>query len=108
MNEMKTLTILGKTYEIADQQARDALEKIGSNSTIVSNVLAAIPYSSAVKIAQADNTITVTVSLNDGSESVSIVELDSNGYPTSITTDGVKCAITWEGFAETEEATTNE
>lgn len=43
------------------------------------------------------DTITVTVTLEDGSASTSVMTLE-NGYPKKIVTDGVQMDMTWEGF----------
>lgn len=43
------------------------------------------------------NDITVTVTLEDGQISTSVMTLE-NGYPTKIVTDGVQMDMTWEGF----------
>lgn len=51
-----------------------------------------------VKVVRSDDTITVTVTYADGAESVSVIDLDENEYPVSITTDGTACAVSWEGF----------
>lgn len=52
----------------------------------------------AISVVQDGTTITLTVTLQGGVESESIITVDDAGYPTSIVTDGVSCAVTWEGF----------
>lgn len=54
----------------------------------------------AVSIAtvKTDNAVTVTAAYDDDSTSVSVITLDDNGYPVSITTDGVTTTLSWEGF----------
>ena len=42
--------------------------------------------------------ITVTTKTENGSEYTDIIQLNDNGCPTSITSDGVRCAVTLEGF----------
>lgn len=54
----------------------------------------------AMSVVQSDTEITITTTLQGDVESVSVVTLDSEGYPTTIVTDGVSCAVTWEGFEE--------
>ena len=56
----------------------------------------------AVRVAsvKSESSVTVTSAYDDGTESVSVVTLDANGDPVSVTTDGVTCTLTWEGFDE--------
>ena len=44
--------------------------------------------------------IVVATSLEDGSGTISIINLDENGYPSQIVTDGVAVPVTWEGFED--------
>ena len=44
--------------------------------------------------------IVVATSLEDGSGTISIINLDENGYPSQIITDGVAVPVTWEGFED--------
>ena len=100
MIPMETLNIFGKTYEIVDEKARNAIEDLADSSCSVGDVLASFPYSSAVNISRTNDTITITIKLNDGTESVSVIELDENGYPKNIVVDNVACSISWDGFEE--------
>lgn len=54
----------------------------------------------ATSVVQSDNTITVTTTLEGGTTSTSVITLDENDYPVTITTDGVACAVSWTGFEE--------
>ena len=45
-----------------------------------------------------DSSITLTTKLQGEQSSVSVVTLDDNGFPEKITTDGVECIVSWEGF----------
>lgn len=64
----------------------------------VDEVLDAIPQATAVSIVRDGQTITLTTTLEDGAAPTSVVTLDDNDYPTLIVTDGVECAVSWEGF----------
>lgn len=134
MPEMKTLTILGKTYEIVDDKARTSVTALESqignmSSTSVSyetqtltddqkiqartNIDAisaddlndVIPKATTGTIVQADGTITVTLNLTDGGTTTSTVTM-TDGFPSTIDTDGSVLTLTWEGFSTT--ATVNE
>lgn len=51
-----------------------------------------------IDIVAVDNVITVTTTLEGNKTTSSIITLDENGYPSIISTDGIECKITWEGF----------
>lgn len=53
-----------------------------------------------VSVVKSGSTITVTTTLQGDVSSVSKITLDENEYPVSITTDGVACAVSWEGFED--------
>lgn len=59
----------------------------------------AIPNATNVSVVSADGSITVTATYDNGSESVSVIALDENDYPVSVTTNGVECNVSWEGFS---------
>ena len=44
------------------------------------------------------NTVTITSTYSDNSDSVITMVLDDDNYPVSVTKDGVECTLTWEGF----------
>lgn len=52
----------------------------------------------SVNMVKADNVITATMNLDNGDTITSIINLNDDGYPVAITTDGVECTINWEGF----------
>lgn len=52
----------------------------------------------AIGIAKAENTVTITLDLDDGTTSTSVVTLDDDDKPLTVVTNGVECAVTWEGF----------
>ena len=104
MTEMKTLTILGKTYEIVDDKARSSVTDL---ETQIEGVLDTIPKATTGTIVQADNTITVTLNLTDGDTTTSVITM-SNGYPSTIVTDGLPLTLTWEGFDTTAAASEEE
>lgn len=54
----------------------------------------------ALEIVKGKNAITVTTTLEGGEDTTSKIQLDEAGNITTITTDGVACAVTWEGFDE--------
>lgn len=143
MPEMKTLTILGKTYEIVDASARSSAASLQSqvgnlesqignmSSTSVSyetqeltddqkiqartNIDAisaddlndVIPKATTGTIVQADGTITVTLNLTDGDSTTSTVTM-TDGFPSTIDTDGSVLTLTWEGFNATAAASEEE
>lgn len=86
MVTMKTLTIGGKTYEIFDDAARTAIANLPEYSKVT-----------AISVVKAENTITITAT-ESGVNTVHIITLDENGYPTKIATDNTECSISWEGF----------
>lgn len=51
-----------------------------------------------VSVVKAEGTVTITATLKDGGESVTVIDIDENDTPTKITTNGVECPISWEGF----------
>lgn len=76
----------------------EAPEGGGGGGATVEEVLAAIPQATDITVVKADDTITLTTTLDDGSVSTSVVTLDSNGYPSTVVTDGVECSVSWDGF----------
>lgn len=64
----------------------------------VDEVLDAIPQATAIAFVQDGQTITATVTLEGGVTSTSVITLNADGYPTTVVTDGVECAVSWEGF----------
>ena len=77
---------------IAEFEARIAALERGSGDEIT---LAAVTSANVVK---ADGKVTITAKLEDGTDSVTVIDLDENDVPTKITTNGVECPVTWEGF----------
>ena len=57
-----------------------------------------IPAVTSIGMVQNDGTITMSVGYEGGATVESVITLDSDGYPTTIVTDGVSCTVTWEGF----------
>lgn len=56
------------------------------------------PGAVSVAVSRSGSEVTVAAAYNDGTEAVSVIALDENDYPLSVTTDGVVCQISWEGF----------
>ena len=52
----------------------------------------------SVSMVRADNIITATLNLDSGDAITSTINLNDDGYPVAITTDGVECTVSWEGF----------
>ena len=59
---------------------------------------AASPKAVSVAVVREGNAVTVTAAYDDGGTSISVIALDENDYPLSVTTDGHACSISWEGF----------
>ena len=57
----------------------------------------------AISAVKDGNTITMTVTLEGGETSESVVTLDDSGYPIKVVTDGAECALNWDGFEEATE-----
>lgn len=69
------------------------------NAKVVSeDIWADLPQVNSVKVTKGEGTVTIDLTLEDGSTSKELITLDENDYPVSIVTDGVTCPITWEGF----------
>ena len=49
-------------------------------------------------VVKADGKVTITERMEDGTDSVTVIEYDENEVPTKITTNGHVLPITWEGF----------
>ena len=62
------------------------------------DIWANLPQVTSMTVTKADSTVTIAMTLEDGSTSQSVITLDENDYPVSIVTDGVTCSVTWEGF----------
>lgn len=52
----------------------------------------------STNIVKSGNAITVTTALEGDETTTSEITLNSEGYPTTIVTDGVECVISWDGF----------
>lgn len=66
--------------------------------TVSEGIWADLPQVNSVKVTKGEGTVTIDLTLEDGSTSKEVITLDENDYPISIVTDGVTCPITWEGF----------
>lgn len=51
-----------------------------------------------ISFVQEDTTVTVTTTLQGDETHTDVITLNDNGYPVSIVSDGVECAVSWEGF----------
>ena len=56
------------------------------------------PKATNVSVVKSDSTVTITATLEDNSQSVTVITIDENDVPTKITKDGMECPISWEGF----------
>lgn len=74
----------------------------GEGGATVEEVLEALPDAGSASFVKSGNVITAEVVMDDGSISTSVIELE-NGLPKKVTTDGVECPMTFEGF-ETEDS----
>lgn len=74
----------------AEDKAEDVANDIWQN----------LPQGTSVSVVKSGTTVTVTLTLEGGITSTSVITVDDNDYPVSIVTDGVACAVTWEGFDE--------
>ena len=81
-------------------QAKESGEFTVDTAEVVEAVLDEIPKASSLSFVRSGNTITATIPLDNGSTSTSIITLDEDGCPTNVTTDGVACPVSWEGFDE--------
>ena len=63
-------------------------------------VIEGLPVATNMAMVKADNTITVTVALQGDQTTTSIITLNADGYPIDVTTDGLACTLSWEGFDE--------
>lgn len=63
-------------------------------------VIEGLPMATNMAMVKVDNTITVTVGLQGDQTSTSVITLNADGYPTDVTTDGLACTLSWEGFDE--------
>lgn len=52
----------------------------------------------AIAVVKEEQTVTVTQTLQGDVTSTSVITLDDNDFPVAIVTDGVECAVSWEGF----------
>lgn len=57
-----------------------------------------LPSATSVSAVKTDNSITVTATYDNNTQSVSVIELDGNGDPVTVTKDGKTCTLSWEGF----------
>lgn len=78
--------------EVLRKYAEDKAEDVAEG------IWADLPQVNSVKVTKGEGTVTIDLTLEDGSTSKEVITLDENDYPVSIVTDGVTCPITWEGF----------
>ena len=62
--------------------------------------ISGLRQATAVSMVKVDNTVTVSTTLQGDDTIVSEITLDEEGYPSKIVTDGVECAVSWEGFED--------
>ena len=67
-------------------------------ATEAAEAVSDLPAVTAIDMVQSNNTITMTTTYEGDITVNSVITLDSDGYPTTIVTDGVSCAVSWEGF----------
>lgn len=103
MLNMSSTSVSYEAQELTDDQKFQARTNIDAIS--VGDLNDVIPKPTTGSIVQANNTITVTLNLTDGDTTTSVVTM-TDGFPTTINTDGNVLTLTWEGFSTA--ATVNE
>ena len=80
----------------------EVLRRYAENSAkeVAEDVWENLPQSTNCVVKRVEQTITISLTLEGGVTSQSVITLDDNDYPISILTDGVNCPISWEGFDE--------
>lgn len=83
------------------------VKDLNGEGATVEEVLEALPDAGAASFVKNGNVITASVTMDDGSISTSVIELE-NGLPKKVTTDGVECPMTFEGFDNTDTSDTSD
>lgn len=52
----------------------------------------------SIRVVRSGLTVTVTTTLEGGGTHTDAITLDDNDYPLTVVSDGVECAVSWEGF----------
>lgn len=91
------VTILGTLSVEVDETLTESGK--AADAAVVGGKIAELTReATTIAVVLADNTITITTAFEDESQSVSEITLGSDDYPEKVTTDGVECAVSWEGF----------
>ena len=78
-----TLTVAGKAADAA--AVGEQFRKLTQGTT-------------GARIVRSGSTVTVTATLEDGTQNVEVITEDANGIPSTITRNGKSFSTTWEGF----------
>ena len=70
---------------------------------LVEDILADLSGPVSITLTRDGSNIIVDTILANSCETVSVITLNENDYPISVTTDGVECTINWDGFANGQE-----
>lgn len=92
-----TLTVAGMAADakaVGDALAEIPVEVSDDGYTSIEGLRNA----TSIDMVRTGNTIVITTVYDGDIAAESVITLDENDYPISITTDGVECTISWEGF----------
>lgn len=88
--------VLYVPQELTEEQKAQARENIGAAAPDESgNGGGSIAALTGWEIVQSSDAVTLNYTLEDGSEHTDVIGLDANGYPVSITHDGIAAPGTW-------------
>lgn len=92
-----TNAVLYVPQELTEDQKAQARENIGAAAPDESgNGGGSIAALTGWEIVQSSDAVTLNYTLEDGNEHTDVITLDANGYPISISHDGVEAPGTWE------------
>ena len=87
--------------EITETETADAVEEIPVTVDEEGYTdITGLRQPTDIRVVKSGNRITMTTTVQGGKTVTSVIALDGEGYPTTITTDGLACALSWEGFDE--------
>lgn len=90
----KILTVVNGVWAAAEAPALEKIEVDEDGFTDVSG----LRQMTALALSKDGQTISIVTTMQGGVSATDVITLDSDGKPVSVTSGGVTCAISWEGF----------
>ena len=75
-----------------------SVDPLSAMDKAMADALSDTVRTTAIHVTRDADSVILTATLASGRTSISEVVLNADGYPVSVVTDGLACAVDWEGF----------